>query len=129
LENAGWRLLPPQAAAGDPERYQQFIQNSGAEFMVAKNMYVDTASGWFSDRSVCYLASGKPVLVQDTGLQSLHPTKRGLLTFCSIEEAAAGVREILLDYSAHCRAARDLAVEMFDSSKVLSKALDRLSIH
>ena len=129
LENAGWRLLPPQAAAGDPERYQRFIQDSGAEFMVAKNMYVDTASGWFSDRSVCYLASGKPVLVQDTGLQSLYPTEKGLLTFRSLEEAVAGVREIFLNYSAHSRAARHLAVEMFDSSKVLGRVLDRLSIH
>ena len=96
--------------------------------MVAKNMYVDSRSGWFSDRSVCYLASGKPVLVQDTGLQSLYPCGRGLLTFRSLEEAAEGSREIMANYDAHSRAARQLAGDVFDSGKVLKQLLTNISI-
>ena len=81
--------------AGDPWRYRDYVQRSGAELMIAKNLYVDTRSGWFSDRSACYLASGKPVLAQDTGLEGLVPTGEGLLTFSTLEEAVAGAEEIV----------------------------------
>ena len=87
--------------------------------MVAKNMYVETQGGWFSDRSSCYLASGKPVLAQDTGLKSLYPVGEGLLTFTSLEEAIRGVHEIAHNYRLHSRAARAVAEEYFDSDKVL----------
>jgi hypothetical protein len=127
LRRTGWRLVSPQAVASDPVSYREFIGRSRAEFMVAKNMYVETSGGWFSDRSACYLASGKPVLAQDTGITSIYPTGAGLLTFSSLDEAATGVQEISSDYSRHARAARELAEEFFDSNKVLTALLDKLS--
>jgi hypothetical protein len=127
LENNGWILVDPRAASRDPRRYRAFIQNSGAEFMVAKNLYVETRSGWFSDRSSCYLASGKPVLAQDTGLKALYPTGKGLLLFRTLDEAISGVREISGNYAAHARAAGDIAAEFFDSNKVLGSLLDKVA--
>ena len=94
--------------------------------MVAKNLYVETRSGWFSDRSSCYLACGKPVLAQDTGLKSLYPLGKGLLTFTSLDEAVSGVQEISRNYAAHADAARQIAVEYFDSDKVLRSLLDKV---
>jgi hypothetical protein len=129
LETNGWRLANPRIIAGDPWRYRSYIRDSTAEFMVAKNMYVDTRCGWFSDRSICYLASGKPVLTQDTGLQDLYPTGEGLLVFDSLEEAISGVERVSKDYRAHASAARSLACEHFDSEKVLKKLLNKLSIN
>jgi hypothetical protein len=124
LQENGWRLLEPQTVSSDPWTYRRFIRNSAAEFMVAKNMYVETRSGWFSDRSCCYLASGKPVLALDTGLKSLYPVGRGLLTFTSLDEAVSGVQEISRNYQLHARAARDVAVEYFDSDKVLRSLVE-----
>jgi hypothetical protein len=126
LENSGWAVVDPNAVASDPQQYQNYVRESTAEFMVAKNMYVDTRSGWFSDRSICYLASGRPVLVQDTGLRHLYPTGEGLLTFTSVDEAAGGVQEISTRYDVHARAARALAVEYFDSNKVLTRLLEKV---
>lgn len=126
LQRNGWCLSDPQTAASSPSEYQGYIRRSGAEFMVAKNMYVETQSGWFSDRSICYLASGKPVLAQDTGLNGLYPSGKGLLTFRSNEEAVNGVEAIARDYPAHARAAREIAVEYFDSDKVLTSLLSKL---
>ncbi|MGH2684886.1 MAG: glycosyltransferase family protein [Actinomycetota bacterium] len=128
LEKNGWELLDPKEAAGDPWSYRSFIQASRAEFGVAKNMYVETRGGWFSDRSICYLASGRPVLVQDTGIRDLYPTGEGLLTYSTLEEAAAGVEEIERDYARHSRAAREIAEVFFDSTKVLSRLLERLRL-
>lgn len=128
LSSSGWALVDPVAEAGDPWRYRDYIQRSKAEFMVAKNIYVDTHSGWFSDRSLCYLASGKPVLAQDTGFRDRYPTGEGLLAFSTLEEAVEGVEEIAADYERHSRAARAIAEDFFDSDKVLSRLLDRLGI-
>jgi hypothetical protein len=129
LAENGWRLVDPAEAAGDPWRYQGFIHSSRAEFMTAKNMYVAANCGWFSDRSICYLASGKPVLAQDTGIRRLYPTDEGLLTFSTLEEAAAGVEAINRDYSRHARAARRIAEEYFDSDKVLTRMLSKLGVN
>lgn len=128
LAENDWSLVDPKEAAGDTQAYQEFIRASAAEFMVAKNMYVQSHSGWFSDRSICYLASGKPVLAQDTGLEELFPTGEGLLTFGDLEEALAGVEEISNNYSRHARVARALAEEYFDSDKVLRGLLDELGV-
>ena len=128
LEAASWSIVDPASVAGDPSAYRDYIQRSAAEFGVAKNMYVDTRSGWFSDRSICYLASGKPVLVQDTGLRDLYPIGEGLLAFSTLDEAAAGVQEICADYERHSRAARRLAEGYFDSDKVLSRLLQELGV-
>jgi hypothetical protein len=96
--------------------------------MVPKQMYVDTNSGLLSDRSVYYLASGRPVLARDTGIGHLYPTGEGLLTFTTVDEAAAGVEEINGNYARHCKAAREIAEEYFDSDKVLTQLLDRLGV-
>jgi hypothetical protein len=128
LADNGWLLADPGVVAGDPWSYQAYIQGSKAEIMVAKNMYVQTNSGWFSDRSICYLASGKPVLAQDTGFKQLYPTGEGLVAFTTLEEALSGVEELSQDYARHARAARALAEDYFDSDKVLNRLLSRLDV-
>jgi hypothetical protein len=126
LRGHGWRLVDPRRAAGDPSDYRRFVAGSKAEFMVAKNLYVDTRSGWFSDRSVCYLASGRPVVAQNTGLDGLYPLGDGLLAFDTPDEAEAAVDEIWHDYERHARAARELAEAYFDSDLVLGRLVDEV---
>jgi hypothetical protein len=128
LSENGWVLADPVAAAGDPWRYRDYVQRSSAELMIAKNLYVDTRSGWLSDRSVCYLASGHPVLVQDTGLDGLVPTGEGLIAFSTLEEAVAGAKEIVGDYERHSRAARALAEDHFAAGIVLGGLLSDLGV-
>ena len=89
-------------------------------------MYVATRSGWLSDRSLCYLASGRPVLAQDTGFSDNYPVGEGLIAFSTLEEAAAGVEEILRNYDRHSAAARALAEEYFDARRVLGRLLSTL---
>ncbi len=128
LETNGWALVDPKVVTRDPWVYREYIQSSLAELMVAKGMYAQSNSGWFSERSICYLASGKPVLAQDTGLQGLYPLGEGLLTFRTLEEAHAGVEEIVGNTPRHARAARALAVDYFNSDKVLNGLLVKLGI-
>jgi hypothetical protein len=123
----GWQLVDPRAAAGGPAEYRRFIQASKAEFGVAKSGYVRSRCGWFSDRSVCYLASGRPVLAQDTGLTGILPIGSGLLTFSTEDEAVFGIETINAAYDAHASAARDIAVEYFDSTRVLTKLLEAVA--
>jgi hypothetical protein len=124
----GWRVVDPQVVAGDPDDLRAYVQGSGAEFSAAQGMYVETACGWFSDRSVRYLASGKPVLVQDTGFGDILPVGEGLLAFGTIEEAAAGAAEIAGRYSEHCAAAREIAEQYFDAKIVLSRFCEQADI-
>src|SRR5262249_34694436 len=105
LREQGWSLVDPRVVAGGPAGYRAYIGRSKAEFMVPKQMYVETNSGLLSDRSVYYLASGRPVLARETGIGDLYPTGQGLLTFTTLEEAAAGVEEINRDYARHAKAA------------------------
>jgi hypothetical protein len=126
LRDRGWLLSDPALAAATPSSYLHYLQGSGAELMVAKGMYVDSRSGWFSERSICYLACGRPVLAQDTGLGDLYPTGRGLLTFSTLDEAVAGVESIVADHAGHSADARAIAEEYFDSDRVLSRLADRL---
>jgi hypothetical protein len=128
LGQAGWALVDPRIVAGDPWRYRAYVRRSRAELMVAKNMYVQSRSGWFSDRSICYLASGRPVLAQDTGLASVVPTGAGLLSFATLDEAIAGVETITGDYDRHSCSARAVAEEHFASDRVLPRLLDRLGV-
>jgi hypothetical protein len=128
LRDNGWGLVDPRAVAGGPGAYRDSIAASKAEFMVPKQMYVDTNSGLLSDRSVYYLASGRPVLARDTGIKHLYPTGEGLLTFTTLEEAAAGVEAINRDYHRHARTARRIAEEYFDSDKVLNRLLADLGV-
>jgi hypothetical protein len=128
LSSAGWALADPRAVAGEPWLYQSYVQGSAAEVMIAKNMYVEARSGWFSDRSICYLASGKPVVAQDTGFTRHYDPGAGLLAFTELEEAAAAVQEVCGDYARHSRAARECAESYFDSRKVLARLTSKLGI-
>jgi hypothetical protein len=125
LVEGGWDLVNPGEVTRDPWSYQWFLRNSRAEFCVAKHAYVSTQSGWFSDRSAGYLASGRPVVVQDTGFSRFLPCGIGLLPFRTREEAIAQIRWLAADYSEQCRAARAVAEEYFDARRVLSQLLER----
>lgn len=124
LRRNGWVIVDPKEVAFDPHAFRRYIRSSGAEFSVAQGIYVDTRSGWFSDRSTRYLAAGKPVLVQDTGLDGLLPTGEGLVTFSTLEEAREGARRILEDYEEHSARARTLAREHFSPEAALAPLLD-----
>jgi hypothetical protein len=125
LGERGWVVHNPITAIGDPCGYQTFLQQSRAEFTVAKQGYVVSRSGWFSERSAAYLASGRPVVTQDTGFRDWLPAGEGLLTFATPEQAARCVDEVIQDYDHHCHAARALAEAHFDSHRVLQHLLDR----
>jgi hypothetical protein len=126
LRAGGWSLVDPRQVAGGTETYRQYIQESMGEVMVAKNMYVQTQGGWFSDRSVCYLASGKPVVAQDTGWTRNHPAGTGLQSFNTLEEAAAAIQEVQGNYRKHATAARGLAEAEFASGPVLERLAARV---
>jgi hypothetical protein len=128
LTESGWNVVNPQEAAVGPAGFRRYVQQSGAEFSVAQGIYVETHSGWFSDRTVRYLASGKPALVQDTGFSTRYPTGLGLVAFSTIDEAVAGARAIAGDYGAHAAAARAIAEEHFAADRVLSPMLDLVGI-
>ncbi|MGH8542398.1 MAG: glycosyltransferase [Gammaproteobacteria bacterium] len=131
LENLlerGWSIVDPRRAVPDPHAYRRYIQASGAEFSVAQGIYVETNSGWFSDRTVQYLASGKPALVQDTGFSRFLPSDEGVVGFRTFDEAVAGARRIASDYELHSRAARRIAEECFDSDKVLGRFLEVVDV-
>jgi len=123
LRENGW-LLSDASRIGDLAGYQRYIARSRAEIGIAKNAYVKACSGWFSDRSAHYLASGRPVLAQSTGFERSVPPGRGLLAFGSMEEAIEGIEAINRDYDAHCLAARHVAEEWLDYRKVLPGMLD-----
>jgi hypothetical protein len=121
LTRNGWILTDAFEASRDLTAYQRYIERSRGEFTVSKDLMVRTRSGWFSDRSVCYLAAGKPVVTQDTGFGKYVPTGAGLLSFTTVEEAAAALDEVNRDYASHSRAARQVAREYFDAHAVLGQ--------
>jgi hypothetical protein len=124
LRNQEWLLLDSQKPTKFPWTYQHYIQQSKAEFSVAKHGYVVSRCGWFSDRSLAYLASGRPVLIQETGFSDWLPTGVGVIPFNTSDEAIAGVEEINRRYPTHSQAARELAAEYFDSRKVLLNIIE-----
>ena len=128
LEQNGWQLVDARGNSETPQRYRQYIQDSSAEFSVAQGIYVETNSGWFSDRTTRYLASGKPALVQDTGFSRYLPVSSGLITFQNLQEAIAGAESIVGDYNRHCQAARAIAEEFFDSDKILSQLMREIGV-
>jgi hypothetical protein len=128
MRSNGWKLVDPNTVACDPFTFRRYVQESIAEFSVAQGIYVETQSGWFSDRTVRYLASGKPALVQDTGFGRRYPTGRGLVPFRTVEDAARGADLIARDYDAHSRAARAIAEEFFDSDKVVASLLRQAGV-
>jgi hypothetical protein len=122
----GWQLLDPARVAGTPEAYRRFVGGSRAELGIAKSGYVAARCGWFSDRSVCYLASGRPVVAQDTGFGRFLPTGQGLFAFATVDDVLAAAEELRRDYDRHARAARALAETCFDSDKVLGRLLQEV---
>jgi hypothetical protein len=127
LADLGWELRNPLEVTKDPWTYQSFIMRSKAEFSVAKHGYVVSRSGWFSERSACYLACGRPVLVQDTGFTHWLLSGEGVIAFSTPDQALEGVQDISAHYIRHCASARELAETYFDSEKVLNKLL--MSVH
>ena len=123
IRDAGWDLVDPRPVSGDIDAYREFIYASRGEFTVAKDIYVRPRSGWFSDRSVCYLAAGKPVVTQDTAFGKFIPTAQGLLAYSTMEEAVDALGRIDADYVAHGRAARRVAEEHFAAERVLGRLL------
>jgi hypothetical protein len=126
LDAHGWNLLDPAVVAATPDAYAAFVAGSWAELGVAKSGYVASACGWFSDRSLCYLASGRPVIAQDTGFGADVPVGEGLLAFSDVDGAAAAVDEVRGDYTRHRRAARALAEDVFASGPVLDRLVAAL---
>lgn len=120
----GWTIVGAAELSRELDTYRQFIQGSAGEFSAAKHAYVVTRSGWFSDRSVCYLAAGLPVVVQDTGIGESLELGRGVLVFASLEEAAAAIEQVSDDYARQSRWARELAQEVFDARVVLPKLVE-----
>jgi len=127
LQENGWILTDP-AQMRTQQDYRRYIAESRAEFSVANNRYSRFRTGWVSDRSARYLASGRPVLVQSTGAESFLPVGKGLLTFETTEEAAEKIKEINVDREAHGRAARAIAQEFFDAERVLSNMLKQIGM-
>ena len=123
LEECGWRIRLSREMAGTPEMYQAYIHGSRGEFSCAKPSYIKFQTGWVSDRTVCYLASGKPVVVQDTGPSEFLPNSEGMFRFTTAAEAVAAIAEINADYRKHCLAARHLAETFFDARQVVGNIL------
>ena len=121
LKQNRWQLLDPALVANTPSRYAEFIRGSKAEFGIAKSGYVHSRCGWFSDRSVCYLASGRPVIAQDCGFAKLLPTGEGLFVFNTNDDVLRAIGFMNSDYARHAKRAREIAAEFFDSDKVLTR--------
>jgi glycosyltransferase involved in cell wall biosynthesis len=128
VEAGGWRLIDPRPVSADIDSYRDFIAGSRGEFTVAKDIYVRTHSGWFSDRAVCYLASGRPVVTMSTGFNDLYPTGEGLFAFATHDEAGAAIGAVASDYPRHSRAARELARDYFDGERVVGALLDEVGL-
>ena len=128
LRDAGWIVSEALAATLSVETYLDYIGRSRGEFSVAKEAYVKTRCGWFSDRTVAYLASGKPAIVQDTGFTETLPSGEGLFAFRTVDDVVTAADQIAIDYERHCRAARQIAQEYFDSDKILRAMLQTCGV-
>ncbi len=123
LRQLGWDLVEPQEVVPDHRAYRSFLTNSRGEWSVAKHGYVEGKTGWFSCRTACYLAAGRPAVVQETGWSRHLPSNRGVLPFTTVEEAAEGLAKAACNYSEHSKAAREIALEFFDAKKVCQELL------
>ncbi|MCZ6802246.1 MAG: hypothetical protein O7F12_17350 [Nitrospirae bacterium] len=128
LKELGWSIRDAQEVTLSFDSFREYVSTSKGEFSVCKNVFVATYSGWFSDRSATYLASGRPVILQETGFSDYLPCGHGLFAIRTVEEAATAIIEINADYDRHSRWARDLALEYMDASKVLKQFLTELGI-
>ena len=128
LERNKWLLVAAQAFTESPWPYRDYIQSSRAEFSVARDLNVRLRSGWFSERSACYLAAGRPVITQDTGFGTVLPTGEGLFAVTTSDEALAAIEAVESDYARHSRAARSIAEEFFRAETVLGRLLEDLGL-
>jgi hypothetical protein len=123
-----WRLVDPHALSIDWDRYRDYIRGSKGEFTVAKDQYTRLHTGWFSDRSACYLAAGRPVITQETGFTDFYGGREGLLSFRTMDDVTAAAESIRADYPRHARAALEIAREYFEAEKVLASLLERAGV-
>jgi hypothetical protein len=128
LTEHGWRQVGSVAVSRDVGQYRNYIQRSRGEFTVARDQYVRPRTGWFSDRSACYLAAGRPVITQETGFSKFLPTGKGLFGFTTMEDILAAVDAIERDYAGNCRAAREIAAEYFAAEKVVKSLMERAGL-
>ncbi len=126
FERQGWHLTSPHAISCNYDDYVGYIQRSDAEWTVAKDQYVRLKTGWFSDRSACYLAAGRPVITQDTSFGKTLPTGEGLFSFCNMEDICKAAEAIAVDYERHSRKAVEIAREHFSAEKVVGAMLAQL---
>ena len=124
----GWRQRDSIDISRDTERYLRYIQQARAEFTVARDQYVRPRTGWFSDRTVCYLAAGRPVITQETGFSQNVPSGRGLFGFSTMDDVLRSIDQIETDYSGHCRAAQEIAAEYFEATKVVGSLMQRAGL-
>jgi hypothetical protein len=124
----GWRFTSPDQMSIEYDEYRDYLRTSKGEFTVAKDQYVRLNTGWFSDRTACYLASGRPAITQETGFTRHYGQQKGLYAFRTLEEVGEAVREINTDYAAHCRAAFEVAKEYFEAEKVLAQLLEKAGV-
>ncbi len=127
MSDRGWRIISARALS-NPIVYRNYISTSLGEFTVTKDQYVRPRTGWFSDRSVCYLAAGRPVITQETGFSKFLPTGKGLFAFNTMEDILAALDEIESDYEGNCRAAREIASEYFAAEKVIGSLMERAGL-
>jgi len=125
LEERGWKIRHAWTVSSEPEQYRTYIQQSRGEFSVVKPSCVWLSNAWISDRTLCYLASAKPAVVQHTGSSRFLPDSEGLFRFRNLEEATRALCAVEADYERHCRLARELAEEHFDAQKVVGRVLER----
>src|SRR5207253_7643586 len=128
VEGAGWRLVDPRPISADMASYQAFIAGSRGEFTVAKDIYVRPNSGWFSDRAVCYLAAGRPVVTMRTGFSSYCPVGSGVFDYAGRDEALAAIDAIAAYYAGPCRPALELAGDCFAAERVIAQLLAEASL-
>jgi hypothetical protein len=128
LRTLGWSVVDSESISKSAADYRHYIQTSRGEFSVAKNVYVATRSGWFSCRSTCYLAAGRPVVIQDTGFSEFIPADKGVVAFTTVDEALTAIRAVETNYAEHSAVARELARTYFSSEKVLGDLLTRIGL-
>ena len=128
LREHGWRQVDSVRVSRDIDHYRTYIQRSRGELTVARDQYVRPNTGWFSDRSACYLAAGRPVITQETGFSKFLPTGKGLFAFRTMEEVLTAVDAVESDYAGNCRAAREIAAEHFTAEKVVGRLMERAGL-
>ena len=128
LRENGWNQVHSVDISSDPDRYRDYIQSARGEFTVARDQYTRPRTGWFSDRSACYLAAGRPVITQETAFSKFLPTGKGLFAYSTMDEVLAAVDAIEVDYAGNCRAAREIAAEYFAAEKVIGSLMKRAGL-